>query len=325
MLIKKPADLRESDVTPKELYLRRREFLAVAGSTAVAVAANGLDFPGTSTLSRRRIPRRRSWPTSRRARSAPTKSSTPTRTSPPTTTSTSSAPDKADPAKYAHTLKTAPVERRGRRAVRQARHLQHRRHHEVGAARGAHLPASLRRGVVDGDAVDRLSAERVPEALRADARRRSSSSSRRWSIRGRCRARPSRALQWPYVEGLRMDEAMHPLTLLGLGLYGEVLPNQNGAPIRLVVPWKYGFKSIKSIVRVSLRRERAAQHLEAAAVVGVRLLRQRQSAGRSPALVAGQRAPPRRVLPAQDADVQRLRRPGRVALRREWTFGSSTD
>ena len=59
------------------------------------------------------------------------------------------------------------------------------------------------------------------------------------------------ALQWPYVEGLRMDEAMHPLTLLGLGLYGEVLPNQNGAPIRLVVPWKYGFKSIKSIVRVS--------------------------------------------------------------------------
>ena len=58
------------------------------------------------------------------------------------------------------------------------------------------------------------------------------------------------ALQWPYVEGLRMDEAMHPLTLLGLGLYGEVMPNQNGAPIRLVVPWKYGFKSIKSIVRV---------------------------------------------------------------------------
>jgi len=58
-------------------------------------------------------------------------------------------------------------------------------------------------------------------------------------------------LPWPYVEGLRMDEAMHPLTLLGLGLYGEVLPNQNGAPLRLVVPWKYGFKSIKSIVRVS--------------------------------------------------------------------------
>ena len=57
-------------------------------------------------------------------------------------------------------------------------------------------------------------------------------------------------LEWPYVEGLRMDEAMHPLAILAVGLYGEALPNQNGAPIRLVVPWKYGFKGIKSIVRI---------------------------------------------------------------------------
>jgi sulfoxide reductase catalytic subunit YedY len=60
----------------------------------------------------------------------------------------------------------------------------------------------------------------------------------------------SRVLDWPYVEGLRMDEAMHPLALLGFGLYGEVLPNQNGAPVRLVAPWKYGFKSGKSIVKI---------------------------------------------------------------------------
>ena len=59
-----------------------------------------------------------------------------------------------------------------------------------------------------------------------------------------------RVLDWPYVEGLRMDEAMHPLTLLAVGLYGDVLPNQNGAPVRLVVPWKYGFKSAKSLVRI---------------------------------------------------------------------------
>ena len=59
-------------------------------------------------------------------------------------------------------------------------------------------------------------------------------------------------LPWPYVEGLRLDEAMHPLTILAVGMYGETLPNQNGAPLRLVVPWKYGFKSIKSIVRISL-------------------------------------------------------------------------
>jgi sulfoxide reductase catalytic subunit YedY len=59
-----------------------------------------------------------------------------------------------------------------------------------------------------------------------------------------------RVLDWPYLEGLRLDEAMHPLTILAVGLYGEVLPNQNGAPVRLVVPWKYGFKSAKSIVRI---------------------------------------------------------------------------
>jgi methionine sulfoxide reductase catalytic subunit len=60
----------------------------------------------------------------------------------------------------------------------------------------------------------------------------------------------SSVLDWPYVEGLRLDEAMHPLTLLSFGMYGEILPNQNGAPVRLVVPWKYGFKSAKSIVKI---------------------------------------------------------------------------
>jgi sulfoxide reductase catalytic subunit YedY len=64
----------------------------------------------------------------------------------------------------------------------------------------------------------------------------------------------SRALSWPYVEGLRIDEAMHPLTILATGMYGRELPNQNGAPLRLVVPWKYGFKSIKSIVAIRLTR-----------------------------------------------------------------------
>lgn len=57
-------------------------------------------------------------------------------------------------------------------------------------------------------------------------------------------------LRWPYVEGLRLDEAMHPLTLLAIALYGKTLPNQNGAPLRLVIPWKYGFKGVKSIVKI---------------------------------------------------------------------------
>ena len=62
-------------------------------------------------------------------------------------------------------------------------------------------------------------------------------------------------LDWPYREGLRMDEAMHPLTILAVGMYGSMLPNQNGAPLRLVVPWKYGFKSIKSIVKIRLSED----------------------------------------------------------------------
>jgi len=68
----------------------------------------------------------------------------------------------------------------------------------------------------------------------------------------------SRILEWPYVEGLRMDEAMHPLTLLTFGMYGEILPNQNGAPLRLTVPWKYGFKNAKSLVKIRFTEKQPA-------------------------------------------------------------------
>ena len=73
----------------------------------------------------------------------------------------------------------------------------------------------------------------------------------------------STVIDWPYVEGLRLDEAMHPLTLLAFGLYGQVLPNQNGAPVRLVVPWKYGFKSAKSIVRIRFVEQQPTSSWEA--------------------------------------------------------------
>jgi sulfoxide reductase catalytic subunit YedY len=75
----------------------------------------------------------------------------------------------------------------------------------------------------------------------------------------------SSVLDWPYVEGLRLDEAQHPLTLLAFGMYGEVLPNQNGAPLRLVVPWKYGFKSGKSIVRIRFTDKQPKTSWETAA------------------------------------------------------------
>jgi len=75
----------------------------------------------------------------------------------------------------------------------------------------------------------------------------------------------SSVLDWPYVEGLRLDEAMHPLAMLAFGMYGEVLPNQNGAPLRLVVPWKYGFKSGKSIVKIRFLEKQPTTSWEAAA------------------------------------------------------------
>jgi sulfoxide reductase catalytic subunit YedY len=75
----------------------------------------------------------------------------------------------------------------------------------------------------------------------------------------------SRVLDWPYVEGLRIDEAVHPLTLLAFGMYGEVLPNQNGAPLRVVVPWKYGFKSAKSIVKIRFVEQQPKTSWETAA------------------------------------------------------------
>jgi sulfoxide reductase catalytic subunit YedY len=81
-------------------------------------------------------------------------------------------------------------------------------------------------------------------------------------------------IQFPYLEGLRMDEAMHPLALLTVGLYGETLPNQNGAPVRIVLPWKYGFNSIKSLVKVTLVEEQP-DHLGARVAGSLRLLFER--------------------------------------------------
>ena len=83
-------------------------------------------------------------------------------------------------------------------------------------------------------------------------------------------------LHWPYVEGLRIDEAMHPLTILAAGLYGRRLPAQNGAPLRLVVPWKYGFKGIKSIVKIALTADQPPPTLERPGTVRIRVLLERQ-------------------------------------------------
>ena len=146
------------------------------------------------------------------------------------------------------------------------------------------------------------------------------------ATRSRCPASARGVLDWPYVEGLRMDEAMHPLTLLATGLYGKALPNQNGAPLRLVVPWKYGFKGIKSIVKITLRRRSSRRRPgTSTAPSEYGFYANVNPDGRPSALEPGHRAAHRRVPAAQDAAVQRLRRAGRAASTRAWTRRRSTE
>ena len=134
----------------------------------------------------------------------------------------------------------------------------------------------------------------------------------------------SRVLDWPYVEGLRMDEAMNPLTLLSFGMYGEVLPNQNGAPVRLVVPWKYGFKSGKSMVKIRFtdKQPRTAWNKAAANEYGfysnvnptVDHPRWSQATERRIGEEGGLFAKKRKT-----ADVQRLRSASRLPCTQAWT------
>ena len=123
---------------------------------------------------------------------------------------------------------------------------------------------------------------------------------------------------WPYIEGLTMAEATNELSFIATGYYGKPIPKQNGAPLRLAVPWKYGFKHIKGIVRFTFTDEAAEVLLGGARGQRVRLLGQRQPGRVAPALEPGARAllRPRRAGAPADAALQRLRRAGGLALRR---------
>jgi len=250
MLIKKAADLRESDVTPKETFLRRREFLAVAGSTAVAVATNGLGpvFTGEPTASAQN-------PSAQKLtnlKKSPFSTDEKLNSYKDITTYNNFYEfglDKADPAKYAHTLKPKPwsVVVEGQCAKPGTYNIEDIMKYAPLEERIYRLRCVEAWSMVVpwvGYPLSEFLKRFEPTSKAKYVEFRTLVDTRQMP------GQTEPALNWPYIEGLRMDEAMHPLTLLGLGLYGEVLPNQNGAPIRLVVPWKYGFKSIKSIVRV---------------------------------------------------------------------------
>ncbi len=231
MLIRRPPDIRASEVTPEASYLGRRAFIAAAG-----VAAGSIAFPGLACAER-------SAGRSQEDRLTPIEDVT------GYNNYYEFGTGKDDPARTAGDFRTRPwtVEIAG----------------EVARPARYDLDDILRRFPSE----ERIYRLRCVEA---------------WSmvipwqgfplrdlvnwVRPTARARfvefttlhdpqqmPGQrrgVLPWPYVEGLRMDEAMHPLTIMATGLYGRTLPNQNGAPLRLVVPWKYGFKSGKAIVRI---------------------------------------------------------------------------
>jgi methionine sulfoxide reductase catalytic subunit len=248
MLIKKAADLRESDVTPKETFLKRRDFLAVAGTAAVGVATNGFGLAGepdafAQNPAAQKLTNLKKSPFSTDEKLNSYKDIT------TYNNFYEFGLDKADPGKYAHTLKPKPwsVVVEGQCAKPGTYNIEDIMKYAPLEERIYRLRCVEAWSMVIpwiGYPLSEFLKRFEPTSKAKFVEFKTLVDTRQMP------GQTEPALNWPYVEGLRMDEAMHPLTLLGLGLYGEVMPNQNGAPIRLVVPWKYGFKSIKSIVRV---------------------------------------------------------------------------
>ena len=240
MLIKRPPDIASSEITPHNLYLRRRDVIAgLATFGAVAIAGLGPSRAATSQI----------------IKSPLSTAETATRREDATSYNNfyEFGVEKTDPAHNAHTLKTDPwsvaidglVEKPAVYRLEDVLKMAplEERIYRLRCVEGWSMVIpwiGLPLSSLLAQAGPRSSAKYVAfETVVRPA-----------EIPGQ--RGPFQPLKWPYREGLRLDEAMHPLTLLATGMYGQTLPNQNGAPLRLVVPWKYGFKSIKSIVRISL-------------------------------------------------------------------------
>ncbi len=252
MLIKKPIDIKSSEITPKELYLNRRQFISGAAATALATGFGiaGLDWarPTRQAIGGEKLPNIQKSPYSTNEKQNSYKDITSYNNFYELGT------EKEDPAANAKYLTTRPwtvtvegeVKKPKTFGVEEIMKLSalEERIYRLRCVEawsmvipwvGFPLSALIKKVEPTGNAkfvqfVTLYDPKRMP--------------GQRPGIFGS-------VIDWPYVEGLRMDEAMHPLAILCAGLYGEVLPAQNGAPLRVVVPWKYGFKSIKSVVKVS--------------------------------------------------------------------------
>ncbi|HUU35432.1 MAG TPA: protein-methionine-sulfoxide reductase catalytic subunit MsrP, partial [Vicinamibacterales bacterium] len=230
-------------VTPRELYLRRREFIGAAGVTAAALATGVLtpDAALAQNPSAQKLTNLKKSPFSTDEKMNSYRDVT------TYNNFYEFGLDKGDPARNAHTLKPRPwsIKVEGECAKPGTYNMEdilkwfplQERIYRMRCVEAWSMVIPWA-GFPLGDFVKRM--EPTGKAKYVEFRTLMDFA--------QMPGQTEPALQWPYREGLRMDEALHPLALLAVGLYGEVLPNQNGAPIRLVVPWKYGFKGIKSIV-----------------------------------------------------------------------------
>ncbi len=238
MLIRHPADILPSEITPREVYLSRRQWMA--GAAGLALTAALPKELGAAPLSAAKS----SFSVDEKL------------TSREDVTSYNNyyefGVDKADPAKNAGTLKTSPwtvtidglvgkPQQVGLDDLLKSSALEERVY-RMRCVEGWSMVIPWI-GIPLADLIKRV------EPLGSAKYVAFETANRPNEMPGLRSVFP--VLDWPYREGLRLDEALHPLTILAVGLYGETLPNQNGAPIRLVVPWKYGFKGIKSITRIS--------------------------------------------------------------------------
>jgi methionine sulfoxide reductase catalytic subunit len=247
MLIKKPADVPSSEITPKNLYLNRRKFLASAALAGAAVATGAVlpevVSPSTVALAGNKIDGIQKSPLST------TETVTPYKDVSTYNNYYEFSTDKDGPAKLAQNFRTRPWKVKIDGLVDKKQEL------DIDTILKMAPPEEriYRHRCVEGWSIV---VPWVGFSLSELIKRANPTSKAKFvefttiydptQMPGQQRT----VLQWPYVEGLRMDEAMHPLALLCFGMYGEDLPNQDGAPLRIVLPWKYGFKSAKAIVRI---------------------------------------------------------------------------
>ncbi len=246
MIIKKPSDIKSSEITEKELYLNRRQFIVMASAMTAGLITHGLLATDAGAGQKLRVTQKGKFSVQEK----PTSYDNATHYNNFYEFTT----DKEDVAELANKFRTRPW------TVSIEGHVKKARVYDIDELLKMF---TLEERVYRFRCVEGWSMVLpwVGFSL-ADFIKRCEPTSKAKYVKFITlydpREMPGQrrtVLEWPYVEGLRMDEAMHPLTLMTMGMYGEVLPNQNGAPLRLVIPWKYGFKSIKSIVRISFVME----------------------------------------------------------------------